>query len=286
MSSDEITSLVVKMLIMVLMPLGTKYGLDGNTIVAIASWLGAGAALAYGVYSHRGMKLIPNKATGLVLPTPPPPVGTVVDLAPMTGLAKVVGVILICMIALPAFAADPRSRPALTGNPVNDIENAISQPGSPLAKATTDLAKLLTDIADFSDAVTLSSQIPGLQDPVGAACWTQFTPIQALIKVHPLPLTFKLASDIEAGRLAIIGMNQVCANPNCGQMFLDATNIANSLSANPIPITLSSICSRIAVIGTNAVPTAGSTVIPPVGTTATPAPVSAATPEPVVTPAK
>jgi len=284
MSSDEITSLVVKMLIMVLMPLGTKYGLDGNTIVAIASWLGAGAALAYGVYSHRGMKLIPNKATGLVLPTTPPPVGTVVDLAPMTGLAKVVGVILLCMIALPALAQT--KRPVLTGNPVNDIENAISQPGSPLAKATTDLAKLLTDIADFSDAVTLSSQIPGLQDPVGAACWTQFTPIQALIKVHPLPLTFKLASDIEAGRLAIIGMNQVCANPNCGQMFLDATNIANSLSANPIPITLSSICSRIAVIGTNAVPTAGSTAIPPVGTTATPAPVPAATPEPVVTPAK
>jgi len=282
MSSDEITSLVVKMLIMVLMPLGTKYGLDGNTIVAIASWLGAGAALAYGVYSHRGMKLIPNKATGLVLPTPPPPVGTVIDLAPMSGLAKVVGVILLCLIALPALAQT--KRPALTGNPISDIENAAAK--QLISSSTTSANSLTTmfqDVATFigednADAIALATVVPALQDGNGQQCWIAMQAFALVFKAHPIPLTLKVASDLEALRLNQIAANKICTNSACTQVFADLTNTVAQVSPiNILVPSLNQLCSKVPQIALTA------PITPPV---ATPAPVPAATPEPVVTPAK
>jgi hypothetical protein len=138
----------------------------------------------------------------------------------------------------------------IINSPRTTIANAIE------AKQTEDITKFLTDLADISGAITLSTQIPGLQDPVGNACWLQFNGIGELLKVHPLPLNLKLASDIEAFRLLAIGMNQICANPNCGQMFLDATNTVNALAPVPLGISLASICAKVPVIGTSAVPTA------------------------------
>jgi hypothetical protein len=124
------------------------------------------------------------------------------------------------------------------------------------ASVNTDISNFLIGLADIAGAQTLSTQIPGLQDPVGNACWSQLGPVQALIKLHPLPVTLKVASDIEALRLAAIAMNQVCANPNCGQMFVDATNAAAAISGAPIPVSVSSLCAKVPVIGTSAVPMA------------------------------
>ncbi len=155
----------------------------------------------------------------------------------------------------------------LTGNPVNDIANAVDASASSTA---TTITNFLNNLADIDGAVKLSTQIPGLQDPVGNACWQQFAPIQALIKAHPLPLSLKIASDIEAARLAMIAMNKVCANPNCGQMFIDATNAANALAGVTVPISLSSICAKVPAIGTAAV-TPATTAAPLVGTVTTPA---------------
>jgi hypothetical protein len=177
----------------------------------------------------------------------------------------------IALLIGSAPASAQLKKPALTGNLLNDIQTNAAGGASAtgLLSGTSSLTTFLTNLAAFDEAVTLSTSIPGLQDPVGNACWQQFTPVQALIKAHPLPLSFKVASDIEAGRLAMIAMNQVCANPNCGQMFVDATNAAASITGAPVPISLASICSKIPVIGTSAVPTSTASV-PLVGTTAAP----------------
>ena len=90
---------------------------------------------------------------------------------------------------------------------------------------------------------------------MGNACWLQFNGIGELLKIHPSPLNLKLASDWEALRLLAIGLNQVCANPNCGQMFVDATNAVGALAPIQTGISLASICSKIPVVGTSAVAT-------------------------------
>ena len=47
-------------------------------------------SIAWSIYSHWNMKRVPENSTALALPTKPA-IGTTVDLAPLTGLAKVVG---------------------------------------------------------------------------------------------------------------------------------------------------------------------------------------------------
>lgn len=164
---------------------------------------------------------------------------------------------IFALVAAPISANAQLKKPAITGNLPADIATDIN--GSPIAViagSSSSISSFLTNLADISGAVTLSTQIQGLQDPVGNACWLQLAPVQALIAVHPVPLTLKVASDIEAARLLAIAMNQVCANPNCGQMFVDATNAAAAIAGAPLPFSLQSLCSKVPVIGTSAVATA------------------------------
>jgi hypothetical protein len=197
---------------------------------------------------------------------------------------------LVAVIALPTIADAqtvlPKPRlPAITGNPIRDIQTDIqgtqSNENTLLAKVGTDVSTFLTNLAAIPDAIALSTSIPGLQDPVGNACWQQFGPLGELIKAHPLVLSGKAAADLEALRLAAIGLNQICANPNCGQMFVDATNAASAIGGNPLNVSLQSLCSKVPVIGTSAVPTTNAPTAG-VGTTATPAVAPAVVPAVVV----
>ncbi len=143
-------------------------------------------------------------------------------------------------------------RAPLTGNIINDVGTAIK---GAEAKAQSDLTSVfqqLESMLDTGDAVALATQIPGVQDTVGAACWKSFANLSAVLAAHPVPLTLKLAVDIEAMRLATIALNQVCTNPNCGQMWTDASNVATALAVGGIPISFASICSKVPAIGSNA----------------------------------
>ncbi len=178
------------------------------------------------------------------------------------------------IVATPGHAQSKPGLHAPTGNVIQDAKDLVTPagPGGIIgrieAKQGTDIANFLMNLASIPDAITLSTQIPGLQDPVGNACWQQFGPIGELIKVHPLVFTGKAAPDLEALRLAAIGLNQICANPNCGQMFVDATNAASAIAGNPLNISLQSLCAKVPVIGTSAVPT---TVVPTGGIGTAPA---------------
>jgi hypothetical protein len=142
-----------------------------------------------------------------------------------------------------------RQRPVLTGDPIRDIQNAQRSVEQKVTKDLTSVAQQIETLLDTADAIKLATAIPGLEDTVGAACWKSFDQLSQLFKLHPLPLTLKIATDIEAARLAAMALNQVCTNPNCGQMWTDAENTAAALSIVPMPFSIASLCSKIPAIG-------------------------------------
>ena len=128
MNTDEIKSLLVKILLIALGPLATKFSIDGNTTTAVATWLATGVILAYGIYDHWNMKKVPENA-------------------------KVLAVLLaigLCLFAFPARAQVPAPAPPgkptlaqILGNPqllfaqfsqnlIGDLQNALAD-----AKAQT-----------------------------------------------------------------------------------------------------------------------------------------------------
>ena len=72
MNSDEISSLVTKIVLSLCSGLAAKYGVDGNVVATLASGAGALAALAFGVYQHWNLKKVPETATVILTPSAPP----------------------------------------------------------------------------------------------------------------------------------------------------------------------------------------------------------------------
>lgn len=66
MNTDEIGSLVRKVLILVITALATKLHLDDATGAAIAADVADLGVIAWGVYAHRGMKKVPEAARVIV----------------------------------------------------------------------------------------------------------------------------------------------------------------------------------------------------------------------------
>lgn len=183
----------------------------------------------------------------------------------------------ILIAILPGLAAaqdrppTPRARPALTGNPIDDIKAGIgggNTSGGTAAPATNDdkiaqwLAKPFTDLANFinSDAIAaaqLAIAIPELQDGHGQQCWLAMGQFTAVLKAHPIPLTLRAMDDLEALRLAAMAANNICKNASCTQVFADLANgiqqVAPVSLGIPIP-SLNALCSKVPVV----------TVVPPV----------------------
>lgn len=144
--------------------------------------------------------------------------------------------------------------PAARSVPCIDVLNQIPPGCTPGQNPITNIVTTLEGLLDTADAITLSTQIPSIQDPVGSACWKSFDGLSQVIKAHPLPATLKIAADLEAARLAAIALNQICTNPNCGQMWTDVTNTVSALNILPLPFSLQSVCSKIPAIGVFAAP--------------------------------
>lgn len=197
-------------------------------------------------------------------------------------------IIGLLLIAMPAFAQIPTPKPRpITGNVVEDFKNATGQnnnASSPVDKAlsgNTDIAKWLAkpfnDLADFinsdaAEAAKLAIEIPDLQDGHGQICWLAMGQFTAVLKAHPIPLTLKAMSDLEALRLAAMAANNVCRNASCGQVFNDLANGVQQVApinlGIPIP-SLNSLCSKVPQVS----------VIPPVPMpVAVPAPVAPTNP--------
>jgi hypothetical protein len=185
--------------------------------------------------------------------------------------------VALALIAAPAVAQTKRNaapapaeervaipRPPLC-DPLNLIPGCKQDDGSIFSgggKSQSPIAALIEMLTDTDDAINLATSIPAVQDPVGGSCWKSFGGISAVSKAHPNLLTGKASADLEALRLVHIALNQVCANPNCGQMWNDLSNAVAALRPVPLPMSLTSICAKIPVIGTNAAQSAPPVVTP------------------------
>lgn len=139
------------------------------------------------------------------------------------------------------------------------------------------IADVFNDLATFidngiADAETLSTSIPDLQDGNGQQCWIAMRKTGAVIKAHPVPLTFSAPADFEALRLLVMSANDLCSNVQCTQVFADGVNIANAAAGGLLTglPSLNSICSKVPIIA-RAAPIA-TTPNPPVPAPPLPAP--------------
>lgn len=184
-------------------------------------------------------------------------------------------------VAAPSFAQAPRPKPHVTGNPIEDIKadvndlngNAMSTAlgttaiSNALAKPFQDLAAFLS--SDAAAAITLSTQIPALQDGHGQQCWMAMATAGDVFKAHPVPVTLKVMTDVEALRLLAMTANNLCANVHCTQVFADLTSMAQAASPTPLPIPgLHDLCSKIPQIAQAAPVTMPAPAVPPVAPTA------------------
>jgi hypothetical protein len=150
-----------------------------------------------------------------------------------------------------AYAQQPqpqRPRPSVPALnlPIDPLGLNKQEGGTPLGNALRDVVNFFATLTadDLAGASTLATEIPTLQDPVGKACWDTFAPIGALIKAHPLPQTLHLATDIQAFRLFSIAVKQVCAKPECSQVWSDLANQTAAIGGIPVPA-LSAVCAKI-----------------------------------------
>ena len=109
--------------------------------------------------------------------------------------------------------------------------------GRAAAKPFQDIANFIGEDAD--GAIALSTAIPALQDGHGQQCWMATKQFAEVVKAHPVPLTLKISTDLEALRLLMMASNNLCSNVHCTQVFGDlATGIAQLAPLNasiPIP---------------------------------------------------
>jgi len=107
---------------------------------------------------------------------------------------------------------------------------AVVPQGGPLA-ALSDLFA-----SDFAAAETLATST-SIKDGNGQACWTAFGPFGEVLKAHPNAFTGKLATDLEAQRLAVIAARRLCDNVACNTVFTElAAGVQSVVSSLPISV--------------------------------------------------
>lgn len=212
---------------------------DIMVIIPAAVSLGS---LVWSVYAHWNMVKVPEQ-TKVVTGT-----GSIAASAALKSGMVAVALALAASLMIPQAHAQPR----LTGNPIKDIKTAVGQTAAAAATSTANaLAQPFQDLANFigednTQAVGLSTAIPSLQDGNGQQCWIAMQSFAAIFKAHPIPVTLKIASDIEALRLAEMAANKICGNSACTQVFADLTNTVQAASPVTVPIpSLNSLCSKV-----------------------------------------
>lgn len=182
-------------------------------LVTLGAMLLPVAALAAAAYRTYGMKNVPS-ASLMIVPTgddpkEEPPTGHAVisRVGPNGGaeraVVKIVGALLLALIVFAPGGAHAQQK--VVGFLVPNLFQAIGQ-------WTTDDLDAAIKMADDNG------------DPIGSACWKVWQGAANVVKVHPIPLTAKLASDIEAARLVSLAIDRVRADPNCAGVWMYVQN--------------------------------------------------------------
>lgn len=181
-----------------------------------------------------------------------PPAAKALALALLGGLAA------LALIDAPPAQAAPKA-PPYTLRPMANPPVKASNPLNAIGAWAT---------GDVDAAIAAATHYADVQDQVGAACLGGIKTLAQMIADHPLPLTFKVATDIEYARLIQGEMNLLCRNTACQQVWSDMENNAKALEIAPLSISFSSFCAKVPVVGLTL-------------TAATPAPTVSPTPGPM-----
>lgn len=136
-----------------------------------------------------------------------------------------------------------------------DIQDAFDRPLTTASNAIVSvLSKPLQDLANFlmtglDEAAALAVAVPDLQDGNGQACWRTMAATGRILKEHPVPLTLKIAADLESFRLLTMAANRICQNAACTQVFTEAGNLVNAAAPMPLALpNLTVLCSKVPAI--------------------------------------
>ena len=109
--------------------------------------------------------------------------------------------------------------------------------------------------SDFAAAAKLATST-SIKDGNGQACWMAFQPLGEVINAHPEILTGKLATDIEAKRLAVIAARNLCNNVACNTVFTEEANMAqNFVKSLPVSVTINATPVNLFANACAAIPT-------------------------------
>lgn len=187
-------------------------------------------------------------------PLPGPAANT--SIAPTATVVKVLLIAFALSFLVAGGSAMAQVKLKTPGQIVRDIQNTVA--GKPQQATDTSgnpivslLSKPMQDLADFisagfTEAVSLSTAVPELQDGNGQACWAMMNNYSAVLKAHPIPLTLHAAADLESIRLLNMAANKICQNSACTQVFTDAGNLVNAALPIGMPLpNLTAICSKV-----------------------------------------
>lgn len=246
----------------------SAFGLDQHAVAIIAQVIGY-LTLLLNFAVHGSIPGVPPvNMTGL----PPPQQGR--GTSALVWLAIGLLPLMLALGTVSAHAQSPIVKKVQRDLGLQPTQPTAADNEGPLAKA---LIKPFQDLANFiggdiDGAIALSTAIPSLQDGHGQQCLIALKVFGQVVKAHPVPLTFKVATDLEALRLAQMAANNLCGNPHCTQVFGDlATTVQTAAPVNvsiPIP-SLHDLCAKVPMIA----------VVAPVPD---PTPATPATPAPTI----
>ena len=213
---------------------------------------------------------------------PPDPPSVVAAQAKVDAVAKAssgtVGVLMIGLLAatLLAFGAPSTvraaesARPVATG-PIIDplgLNKKLAGTSAETEDASNNIFQQIANwfSADPQEAIDLAYAFPTPPDGNGPMCWAQGGALIAIIKAHPLILTGKPETDMEAWRLATMRARTICDNTACQTIAQEFASGIKTMS--PVPITLpsvnafSDICLHVPHLASVALPTPEPTVSP------------------------
>lgn len=130
------------------------------------------------------------------------------------------------------------------GSIFSGLTNAASSGANSLAAPFQAIADLVQ--SDNAGAIALATQIADLQDGNGQQCWMAMKSFSEVYKAHPVPVTLKVQTDVEAFRLLVMAANKLCGNSYCRVVFTDLSNAVESAGALSVPVpSLTSLCSKV-----------------------------------------
>lgn len=271
---------LIPIVILVAAPWAARYGISDVMIQNLCLGLGALFTASWAIYSAWNMRRVhetaivighaPDVKTAVAesVPAPTEAVGGRPSGANRGGLiclAILMGLFAMLLMSSNVWATDlhvtgntslitPGMISAVQPVPCTDLLHLVP-PGcqgiavSASGAATGPLANIVNFFAgQFDSALALAVQFPELQDGNGAACWKRASTLGAIIKVHPLILTGNAPVDLEAQRLFFAGLNGMCADPHCTQVFTDLGNGVQALGANISIPNFTSFCTRFPTI--------------------------------------